>query len=94
MSRYKIGDKVRIHSLEYIISISYSKGWNYDSLDLPGSCSFEKDMSQFCGKIVTIDREFPSEHAYAIKEDKHGFGFTHYMIEALVHEFTLGDIYE
>jgi hypothetical protein len=61
---YKIGDKVRIKSSDW-----YNKNKDDPKFISIGS-GFLKEMSKWCGKIVTIDRRL-STNRYSVKEDKH-----------------------
>ena len=77
---YKEGDKVQIKSLD----------WYNENKDEDGEIEFEEfrfvsPMSEFCGKILTIDVDF-EDGTYLMKEDSDGFVFTNEMIEGLVEE--------
>lgn len=88
MSKYKVGDKVRIHSLEYLKSIALNDS---DSavLAIPGHLNFIKSMHCMCSKIVTISEVL--ENAYRIQEFH--CSWTEAMITGPSNKFTLGDIY-
>lgn len=68
--RYKVGDKVRIKSLDWYIDC--------------GNVCFVRNMATLCGKIVTISSILPTLEVYRIKEDDGEFNWTDEMIERLV----------
>lgn len=71
MSKFKVGDKVRVKSLEW---------YQYEYKDEEEKLSFTSKMSDFCGVVVTI--ETVSCDSYTIKEDyKFKFGWQDYMFE-------------
>ena len=72
--KYKVGDKVRVKSLDWYNSNKNEAG--YVSLR---ELSFTKDMSKFCGHIVTI-KEIKNHH-YIIKEDDFEWYFGDEMFE-------------
>lgn len=79
--KYKIGDKVRIKSLD----------WYYDNRDDRNDVEcdndyFIADMAEYCGKIVTISSVLSTR--YYIKEDNGIFNWTDEMIEGLIEEET------
>lgn len=59
--KYKVGDKVIVNSLDWY---NLNKD-EYGDVSVP--CCFVKNMSRFCGMVVTIDRVNSSY--YFIKED-------------------------
>ena len=63
--KYKPGDKVKIKSLDWYNANKNSEGVvNFHNL-----LFFDKLMSEFCGKVVTIDDYIPRGNYYEIKED-------------------------
>lgn len=70
MTKFKVGDKVRVKSLDW-----YKTEYTNEGVRL----SFVSDMSKFCGKIVTI--EIVSNNLYYIKEDDDKFSWQDYMFE-------------
>lgn len=63
--RYKKGDRVRIRSLEWYYANKNSEGVIiFHNLRI-----FDESMSEFCGKVVTIDAYNPRGDYYDIKED-------------------------
>ena len=79
--KYKVGDKVRIRSLDW-----YNK--NRDRIDevVCGKTIFIPDMVKYCGEIVTISDVRPIIDVYHIKEDGGMFSWTDEMFEGLVEE--------
>lgn len=83
--KYKVGDKVRIKSLDW-----YNE--NRDKIgqvDCGCGCVyayFAPSMVTFCGQIVTISSVQTSLEAYRIKEDGGAFKWTDEMIEGLAEE--------
>ena len=78
--KYKVGDKVRIKSLEW-----YNK--NKDELgniDYSSVVFFESDMSKFCDSILTIKNIDTDINAYDVEENE--YYWTDDMIEGLVEE--------
>ena len=65
--KYKVGDKVRIR--EDLVT-----GGNY------GGCVSVDDMTDMCGRVVTIER-VGEVHGYYIKEDPDGYCLTDEMFE-------------
>lgn len=63
--RYKKGDRVRVRSLEWYNANKNSKG----VIILQDWRIFEESMSEFCGKVVTIDSYSSRGNYYDIKED-------------------------
>ena len=63
--RYKKGDRVKIKSLEWYNANKNSEGVvNFHNL-----LFFDELMSEFCGKVVTIDTYIPRGNYYEIEED-------------------------
>lgn len=79
--RYKVGDKVRIKSLDWY----YENRDKIDQIDCGNVC-FVHNMATLCGKIVTISSILPMLEAYRIEEDDGEFNWTDEMIEGLVEE--------
>ena len=77
--RYKVGDKVRIKSLDWY----YENRDKIDQIDCGNVC-FVRNMATLCGKIVTISSILPTLEAYRIEEDDGEFNWTDKMIERLV----------
>ena len=63
--RYKKGDRVRIKSIEWYYANKNSEG----AIIFPNLRVFDESMSEFCGKVVTIDAYNPRGDYYDIKED-------------------------
>ena len=63
--RYRKGDRVRVRSLEWYYANRDSGG----SIFFPNHLVFDESMSEFCGKVVTIDAYNPRGNYYDIKED-------------------------
>ena len=88
--KYKVGDKVRIKSLEWynqmlsIPSKIVGKG-DFVSIEC-GLHIFTKEMCKFCGRVMTI-QEIGIDF-YLMEEDMLGYEFTDEMIEGLVEEET------
>ena len=83
--KYKVGDKVRIKSLDW-----YNKNRDKTNEIECGSVYFISDMTVFCNKIVTISSVWSNTlEVYHIKEDNGRFNWTDEMIERLVEEATI-----
>ena len=78
--KFKVGDKVRIKSLEW-----YNTFKDEDGVVDCGQWCFDKKMSRFCGKIVTICESDDMFNWYRIREenDSH-IRYNNNMIEGLV----------
>ena len=63
--RYRKGDRVRVRSLEWYYVNRDSEG----AIFFPNLRVFDESMSEFCGKVVTIDAYNPRGDYYDIKED-------------------------
>lgn len=63
--RYKKGDRVRNKSLEWYNANKNSEG----AVIFHNFRIFDESMSEFCGKVVTIDAYIPRGNYYDIKED-------------------------
>ena len=63
--KYKPGDRVRVKSLDWYNANKNSEGVvNFHNL-----LFFNELMSEFCGKVVTIDAYIPRGNYYEIEED-------------------------
>ena len=83
--KYKIGDRVRIKSLD----------WYHHNKDGFGSVcvgdkkpKFTYAMSKYCGQVLTVDDHSEYESEYYMIEDVGAFTWTDEMIEGLVEEET------
>ena len=82
--KYKVGDKVKIKSLEW-----YNTFKDEDGVVDCGQWWFDKKMSRFCGKIVTICELDDMFNWYRISEEKNPhIRFNNNMIECLVEEIN------
>lgn len=63
--RYKKGDRVKIRSLEWYNANKNSEG----AIIFHDLRIFEESMSEFCGKVVTINYYNPRGNYYDIEED-------------------------
>ena len=77
--KYKVGDKVKIKSLEW-----YNTNKDKNGLIYFGDIPFVRGMSDYCGKILTINRLYYSTNTYEMFEDMEGFDWNDGMIECLV----------
>ena len=78
---YKVGDKVRIKSIDW-----YNENKDeYGNIDC-GDYLMIFEKSQFCGKIVTISSISDVTDSYKIEEDNGRDNWTDEMIEGLVEE--------
>lgn len=80
--KYKPGDKVKIKSLDWY---NANKDLN-DILFFNDWRIFDESMSEFCGKLVTIDDYIPRGNYYYIKEDGKVNYWSDEMIEGLAIE--------
>ena len=80
---YKVGDRVRIKSLDWYNENKDELG-NIDC----GDALMTTEKSQFCGKIVTISNISDVIDAYKIEKDNGCYNWTDEMIEGLVKEET------
>ena len=88
MQYYKVGDKVRIKSLDW-----YNENKDKTNEIECGSVYFIPDMAIFCNKIVTISSIWSTTlEIYHIKEDNGMFNWTDKMFEGLVEEETESNI--
>lgn len=63
--KYKKGDKVKVKSLDWYNSNKNSEG----AIIFEDFHIFDESMSEFCGKVVTIDTYNSRGNSYNIKED-------------------------
>ena len=84
--KYKVGDKVRVKSLEWYNKNKDEYGYVkcYDCQETDIKCQytiyFITPMSEYCGKIVTIDKIW-EDYSYSIIEDEQRFDWTNDMFE-------------
>lgn len=83
--KYKVGDQVKIKSLDW-----YNENKDEDGDVFCGEYDFVDLMTKFCGKVVTIENCYEHD-CYTIKEDNEGFVFTGEMFEGLVEEISQKD---
>ena len=74
--KYKVGDKVRVKSLEWYNANCDKHGY----IRCQDIIYFTQQMSKYCGKIVTIDYIWEDEF-YWIQEDEQHFDWTDDMFE-------------
>jgi hypothetical protein len=83
--KYKVGDKVRIKSLDWYNANKDENGRVY--CDYIGFC---KEMTKYCGKVLTImtigNQDIGSKQKYFMHETDCAWGFTDDMIEGLAGE--------
>lgn len=78
--KYKIGDKVRVKSLEW-----YNENKNkYGDINCSNGVFFRSNMSEFCGNIVTIKDIDTFLNAYQVEENS--FYWSEDMFEENVEE--------
>lgn len=77
---YKVGDKVRIKSIDWYNENKDEYGTIMFSTD-NGDFSFTKEDAHFCGQVVTIEHE--GKGYYLIVEDDRGYFWIDEMIEGL-----------
>lgn len=84
--KYKVGDRVRIKSLDWYNENKnmFGKVWPMD-----GKFPFDKCMSKWCGKVMTIS--FVGTNYYTMVEDLVEY-WDDEMIEGLKPKFNVGDI--
>ena len=83
--RYKKGDKVKIKSLDWYNANKNSEG----AIIFNDFRIFDESMSEFCGKVVTIDAYNPRGDYYVIKEDGKVTYWSDAMFEGLAIEDEL-----
>ena len=81
--RYKVGDKVRIKSLDWY---NNNKGTSHCVNIGDKKPSFTYGMSKYCGLVLTIDDHSEYEGEYYMVEDDGVYTWTDEMIEGLVEE--------
>lgn len=85
MRKYEVGDRVKIKDLDWY---NKNKDANGDVLCFYDVHKFTKEMSKFCGAIVTISTNLTGDGEYLIKEDDETDWWTYDMIECKVEEET------
>ena len=97
--RFKVGDRVRIKSIDWYNknkdsngNVVFSSKVTHFSWCENVRTVFTKDMSKFCGKVVTIEIVWTVN--YSIVEGTHRDYFTDEMIEGLVEEECPQDFIE
>ena len=79
MSKFKVGDKVRVRSWD---SMEQEYGINdWGNIDV--KCGFTPEMKRFCGKVVTIKSICASGKTYRIKEDNEAFYWSDGMFKSI-----------
>ena len=78
--KYKVGDRVRIKSLDW-----YNENKDeYGNIDINHDFTFYADRRKYCGKVVTISEVF--DIGYSVKEDNDEYYWTDEMIECKMEE--------
>ena len=77
--KYKVGDKVRIKSLDW-----YNENKNKIGFICFNDANFIPEMSRYCGEILTINQIVEEYKQYLVSEC--AFSWTDEMIERLVEE--------
>jgi hypothetical protein len=86
--KYKVGDKVRVKSLEW-----YNRNKNENGrIDCDESVFFEANMSKLCGSIVTIKNIDVDIDAYEVKENS--YYWTDEMFEGLAKDTIQPIVFE
>ena len=75
--KYKVGDKVKIKSLDW-----YNDNRDYDGYVECGFCYFTEKMTKYCGKILTIG-EIYRHDSYILQEDE-DFEWTDDMFDSII----------
>lgn len=78
--KYKVGDKVRIKSIDWYNENKDENG----NIDINEDFIFYADRSKYCGKVFTISEVF--DNSYFVKEDNGDYYWTDEMIEGLSEE--------
>lgn len=79
--KYKVGNKVRIKSLDW-----YTENKNEDGdVSLKNGFYFIKEMKKYCGNIMTIEKVL-TDGKYKMEDDDNAYFWTDSMIECLVEE--------
>lgn len=86
--KYKVGDKVRIKSLDW-----YNQNKSYETGNVYLSMSFVANMSQYCGQVATIIQA-SGRNEYKITLDNGYYIWSDEMFEGLVEEETKSNIIE
>ena len=81
-AKYKVGDKVRVKSLEWFKEhCEYNNLYNY-YVYKGNHAVFVEPMQQLCGQVVTICEVINTDHvSYHIAEDEDKWTFTNWMLE-------------
>ena len=77
--KYKVGDKVRIKSLDW-----YNKNKDVDGDVLCGEFDFVEGMKKFCSETFTISDD--DGDCYLMLEDNYGYAWTDEMIDCLAED--------
>ena len=86
--KYKVGDKVRIKSLDW-----YNENKSYETGNVYLSMSFVANMSKYCGQVATIIKA-SGRNEYKIDLDNGYYNWSGEMFEGLVEEETKPNIIE
>ena len=76
--RFKVGDRVRIKSIDWY---NENKDKNGD-IDISHDFTFYADRSKYCGRVFTISEVF--DNCYFVKEDNNEYYWADEMFEGLV----------
>ena len=79
--KYKVGDKVKIKSLDW-----YNQNKDENGFVHCGNRIFDNYMSVFCGSVVTICGEYSYDYGYDVREDMQCRTWTDDMFEGLADE--------
>ena len=83
--KYKVGDRVRIKSLNW-----YNENKDeYGNFDINDDFTFYANRSKYCGKVFTITGVF--DKCYTVKEDNNEYYWIDEMIEGLVEEENINN---
>lgn len=88
--KYKVGDKVRIKSLDWYHHNKDGFGGVYIGDKKP---KFTYAMSKYCGQVLTVDGHFEYEGEYYMIEDDGVFTWTDEMFEGVVKDGVNGEYY-
>lgn len=84
--KYKVGDKVKIKSLDWYTKNKDENGDVY----LKNGLYFIVEMKEYCGDIMTIEKALNGydkcSNIYKMKDDDNSYSWTEEMIECLVEE--------
>ena len=86
--KYKVGDKVRIKSLDWYNENKNEDGSVWLMATTHSKYNFMEPQSDFCGKVVTIEEVY--RNFYTITDHETDFYWTDEMIEGLVEEDNNG----